>query len=70
MPQVEIRVEGNIDKSWSDWFEGFTLTYSEHDETIITGEVSDQAALYGLITKLRDLGLTLVSVIPKEINKR
>ncbi|MBE9524659.1 MAG: hypothetical protein IMY76_06140 [Chloroflexi bacterium] len=68
MQQVEIRVEGRIDKTWSEWFEGFTLTYTEQHETLLNGVVPDQAALYGMITKLRDLGLTLVSVIPKDMD--
>ena len=68
MQRVEIRVEGRIDKTWSEWFEGFTLTYTEQNETLINGEVPDQAALYGMITKLRDLGLTLVSVTSKDLD--
>ncbi len=61
MRQVEIRIEGHLDKSWMEWLEGFTFSYAEA-ETILTGKVKDQAALYGLITKLRDLGAKLVSV--------
>lgn len=68
MQRVEIRVEGRIDKTWSEWFEGFTLTYTEQNETLINGEVPDQAALYGMITRLRDLGLTLVSVTSKDLD--
>ncbi len=68
MQRVEIRVEGRIDKTWSEWFEGFTLTYTEQNETLIIGDVPDQAALYGMITRLRDLGLTLVSVIQKDMD--
>lgn len=65
MQHVEIRVEGQIDEAWSEWFEGFSLIHTEQNQTIMTGEVSDQAALYGLITKLRDLGLNLISVNPQ-----
>ena len=60
--RVEIRVKGRIDKDWSDWFEGLTISHADKDETTLTGEVADQSALYGLIARLRDLGLPLVSV--------
>jgi hypothetical protein len=59
---VEIRIEGRIDEQWSDWFEGLTITHTDQGDTLLTGEVADQAALYGLLAKLRDLGLSLVSV--------
>jgi hypothetical protein len=62
MQKVEIRVKGQMDQHWADWFKGFELCTSEGDETILRGEVQDQAALYGLIAKLRDLGLRLVAV--------
>ncbi|MGD8243953.1 MAG: hypothetical protein PVI63_02035 [Anaerolineae bacterium] len=62
MQVVEIRIKGRIDEHWSDWFEGLTITYTDQGETLLTGEVADQAALYGLLAKLRDLGLALVSV--------
>ncbi len=60
----EIRVEGHLDERWSSWFEGMALTYVEkgNGETILTGEMKDQAALHGVLIKVRDLGLTLVSV--------
>jgi hypothetical protein len=62
MPQVEIRVEGHIDPTWSEWLDGLTLIHTEQGETLLAGPVGDQAALYGLIAKLRDLGLKLLSV--------
>lgn len=62
MHQTEIRVEGHIDPAWADWLDGFALVHSEQGETILTGEVQDQAALYGLIAKLRDLGVKLISI--------
>jgi hypothetical protein len=70
MQRVEIRVEGHLDPTWADWLDGFALHHSEEGETILTGEVKDQAGLYGLIAKLRDLGVKLVSVnsIPKVSN--
>ena len=67
MQNVEIRVKGQIDENWSEWFDGLTITYTDQDETILTGLIFDQAALYGLIAKLRDLGLPLVSVNPSEM---
>jgi hypothetical protein len=66
MLSVEIRVKGRIDEDWKEWFEGLSITYTEDDETILLGEVADQAALYGYIAKLRDLGLPLVLVKPSE----
>ena len=62
MQRVEIRIESHLDRAWADWLDGFTLTHTKEGETILTGEVKDQAALYGLIAKLRDLGVKLVSV--------
>jgi len=62
MRQVEIRVEGHLGEQWAEWMDGFTLTYTGQDETVLTGYVTDQAALYGLIAKLRDLGVKLLSV--------
>ena len=62
MQRVEIRVEGHLDQTWAEWLDGFNLAHSEQDETTLTGELKDQAALYGLIAKLRDLGVKLISV--------
>jgi len=62
MQRVEIRVEGHLDQTWAEWLDGFAIAHSEQDETVLTGKVKDQAALYGLIAKLRDLGVKLVSV--------
>ena len=62
MQRVEIRIEGHLDQAWADWLDGFTLTHTEAGETVLTGKVKDQAALYGLIAKLRDLGVKLLSV--------
>ena len=57
----QIKVRGRLDKEWSDWFEGMTIN-CEGDETVFTGRVTDQAALHGLLTRIRDLNLTLLSV--------
>jgi len=62
MQHVEIRVKGRIDEHWSDWFDGLTITHTDQDETVLTGAVADQAALYGLVAKLRDLALPLLAV--------
>ena len=62
MQRVEIRVEGHLDQTWAEWLDGFKLVHTEQAETILTGKVKDQAALYGLIAKLRDLGAKLISV--------
>ena len=67
MLRAEIRIKGQIDAQWSDWFEEFTITHTDQGETILAGDVTDQAALYGLIAKLRDLGLPLVSVESSEV---
>ena len=64
MQHVEIRVKGQIGDRWSEWIDGLTIRYVEPDETVLTGPVEDQAALYGLIAKLRDLGLPLSAVNP------
>ena len=66
MQRVEICVEGQIDKTWTEWFEGFTITHTKKNQTVLIGDVPDQAALYGIITKLRNLGLKLVSVNPQD----
>ena len=62
MQRVEIRVKGHLDESWTEWLEGFTFTHTDQDETLLAGAVEDQAALYGLIAKLRDLGVQLSTV--------
>ena len=62
MSHVEIRVEGHLDESWAEWLEGFTLTHTDENQTILAGVAPDQAALYGLIGKLRDLGVKLIAV--------
>lgn len=62
----EIRLKGHLDDRWAEWFEGLTITLEEDGDTLLTGPVIDQAALHGLLKKVRDLGLSLVSVSPLE----
>jgi hypothetical protein len=62
----QIKVQGHLDQYWSEWFDGLTVTYDEEDDTLLTGQVADQAALHGLLKKVRDLGLALISVNPVE----
>ncbi len=62
MQNVEIRVKGKIDLHWSEWLDGLEIIHEGEDETLLTGQVVDQATLYGILKKLRDLGLKLLLV--------
>ena len=62
LDHYEICVKGHLDQRWSDWFEGFEIALTDNGETQLSGPVVDQAALYGLLIKVRNLGLPLVSV--------
>jgi hypothetical protein len=67
----EIRLKGHLDAKWADWFDGLTITRADNGETFLRGPVVDQAALHGVLRKVRDLGLPLVSVNqidPKQAN--
>ena len=66
MQQVEIVVKGHLDPQWSEWLAGLTITHETGNRTILCGRVADQSALYGLLSRLRDLGLSLVSVVSVE----
>ena len=59
----QIRLKGHLGGQWAEWFEGLTITLEENGETLLTGSVVDQAALHGLLKKVRDLGLPLLSVM-------
>lgn len=57
-----IKIQGQLDSQWADWFEGLTITLEEDGNTLLTGPVIDQAALHGLLKKIRDLGIPLISI--------
>ena len=63
MPEYyEIKIKGHLDQSWSEWFTGLELKHLEGEETLLSGSLTDQAALHGLLERIRDLNLTLISV--------
>ena len=67
----EIRLKGHLDAKWADWFDGLTITRADNGETLLRGSVIDQAALHGVLRKVRDLGLPLLSVMqvdPQQAN--
>ena len=67
LPRVyQIRVEGHLGHRWKDWFGGMTIMLEEEGDTLLTGPVVDQAALHGLLKKVRDLGMPLISVMRVE----
>ena len=59
----QIRIKGHLGRQWTDWFEGLTITREDNGETLLAGPVVDQAALHGLLRKVRDLGMVLISVM-------
>jgi len=58
----QIRIKGHLSRQWADWFDGLIITLEEDGDTLLTGPVIDQAALHGLLKKVRDLGMPLISV--------
>lgn len=58
----KIKLAGHLDESWTDWFHGMKFSYEQDNTTIISGEITDQSALHGILKKIRDLGLTLLTV--------
>ena len=65
----KIRIAGHLSPQWADWFEGLTITLEDNGDTLLTGPVADQAALHGLLKKVRDLGMILVSVNRVQFNE-
>ncbi|MCB0551507.1 MAG: hypothetical protein KDD19_28335 [Phaeodactylibacter sp.] len=66
----QIRLRGHLSLQWEDWFYGFTITLEDNGDTLLTGPVPDQSALYGLLRKVRDLGLPLLSLHCIEITHK
>ena len=64
----QIKVEGHLNPTWSEWFEDMTLLHDPNGNTVLTGRVVDQAALHGVLIKIRDLGLTLISIQRNKLN--
>lgn len=64
----EIRIRGHLDKDWAEWFEGLTLTHTNDGHTILTGPLADQPALHGVLNRIRNLNLALISVNQVESN--
>jgi hypothetical protein len=67
-PRYEIRLQGHLESRWAVWFDGLTVTYDRDGTTALRGPVVDQAALHGVLQKVRDLGLTLISDTPLDPN--
>lgn len=65
----QIRIKGHLSEQWTDRFDGLTITLEENGDTLLTGPVVDQAALHGLLKKVRDLGIPLLSVNPVRLNE-
>ena len=68
MTAYRIRLKEKLDQRWSDWLGGLMMIHDANGETVLVGEVVDQAALHGLLSKVRDLQLTLISVSPAEVD--
>ncbi len=64
-----ITIKGHLDSEWSDWFDGLTITMVHNGETILTGPIVDQTALHGVLIKIRDLGLPLLSLTRTEMGR-
>jgi hypothetical protein len=65
----KIRIKGQLDSQWTDWFEGLTITLDDNNDTLLTGPIVDQAALHGLLKRVRDSGMTLISVCPVSLQE-
>lgn len=64
-----ITINGHLDACWQDWFDGLTITLTDDNNTILSGVIADQAALHGVLKKIRNMGLTLISVNPQQGEK-
>ena len=65
----QIRLKGHLGSQWTDWFEGLTITLEKDDNTLLTGPLVDQSALHGLLKKVRDLGMPLISISQVQFNE-
>lgn len=65
----EIRIKGHLDETWADWLSGLTIRHEDNAETLLTGSLPDQAALHGVLNRLRDLGIQLISVNPVQVGQ-
>jgi hypothetical protein len=65
-----IRVKGHLDDAWADWFEGLAISNQENGESVLSGRLPDQSAIYGILNRLGNLGLTLISVKSIEVGHR
>ena len=65
----QIRIKGHLEREWADWFDGMSITLEDNGDTFLTGPVVDQAALHGLLKKVRDLGMPLVSLSPVQTDR-
>ena len=65
----QIRIKGHLGDQWTDWFDGLAVTLEDNGDTLLSGSVTDQAALHGLLRKVRDLGMPLVSVTSVSVEK-
>jgi hypothetical protein len=70
MPKYEIRVQGRLDQRWSSWFDGLTLSYESDDITVLRGSLVDEAALHGVLIKVRDLAVPLLAVSRVQDSKK
>jgi len=70
MPIYEIRVQGRLDQRWSSWFDGLTISYEGEDITVLSGSLIDEAAVHGVLIKVRDLALPLLAVSRVQDNKK
>lgn len=67
--RYELRLKGHLDSRWADWFEGLSIILEDNGETLLTGPVVDQAALHGLLRRVRDLGLPLLSLVKVDLEQ-